>query len=84
MTIAKKPVPMCCVTIGIIGQYIMPADKGMKLVELLQTAFEANRNYADRGYVYDVGDQPEVEFALVKPSQIRAKATNAAGQRLLK
>lgn len=82
MTTAKKPVPMCCVTID-FRCYIMPADKGMKLVELLQTAFEADKNYADRGYVYGVGDQPEVEFAMVKPSQIRPKTTNAAGQRLL-
>lgn len=82
MTAAKKPVPMCCVTIS-YSHYIMPADKGMKLVELLQTAFEADKNYDDRGYVYGVSEQPQVEFALVKPSQIRPKTTNAAGQRLL-
>ena len=82
MSTAKKPVPMCCVSID-FSYYIMPADKGMKLVELLQSAFQANKNFADRGYVYSVAEQPEVEFALVKPSQIRPKTTNAAGQRLL-
>lgn len=82
MTAAKKPVPMCCVSIN-YSYYIMPADKGMKLVELLQTAFKTNKDYGDLGYVYGVGEQPEVEFALVKPSQIRPKTTNAAGQRLL-
>ena len=60
MSTAKKPVPMCCVNID-FNYYIMPADKGMKLVELLQTAFKANKNYDDRGYVYGVGDQPEVD-----------------------
>lgn len=82
MSVAKKPVPMCCVSID-YRNYIMPADKGMKLVELLQTAFESDKNFADSGYVYSVGEQPEVAFALVKPSQIRPKTTNAAGQRLL-
>jgi len=77
----KKPVAMCCVTIG-YKEYLLPADKGMKLVELLQSAFETEKKYESRGYTYYVGDQPEVELALVKASQLKQK-TNDGGQLLL-
>lgn len=83
-TPSKKPVPMCCVSIG-HSDYLMPADKGMKLVDLLQSAFATRKDFGDRNYFYVIGDQPEVEFALVRPSQIRQQSadTNGAGQRLL-
>lgn len=77
----KKTVVMCCVTIG-YREYILPADKGMKLVELLQSAFETEKKYEGRGYSYYVGDQPEVELALVKASQLKQK-TNDDGQLLI-
>ena len=78
----KKPVAMCCVTIGYMV-YLMPADKGMKVVELMQEAFDTSKSYEDRGYCYHVGEQPSVEYCLVKPSQLKQKTTNAAGQKLL-
>lgn len=68
----KKPVDMCCVTIG-HRDYLLPADKGMKLIALLQSAFETDKRYGDRGYVYHLGDQPEVELALVRASQLKPK-----------
>ena len=79
-----KAVPMCCVTINYVA-FLMPADKGMKLVELLQSAFDAHKDYRDRGYIYQIGEQPSVEFCLVRASQLKTKPTdiNAAGQRLL-
>lgn len=84
MTTPKKPAPMCCVSIA-HSDYLMPADKGMKLVELLQSAFKARRDYGDGGYTYVIGEQPSVELSLVKASQIKARRTdtNAAGQMLL-
>jgi hypothetical protein len=69
---SKKPVAMCCVSIG-YEHFLLPADKGMKLVELLQSAFHVEKEYANRGYVYLVGDQPGVELALVRASQIKQK-----------
>ena len=80
----KKPVAMCCVTIG-HQDFILPADKGMKLVEIMQSAFDTQKNYGDRAYSYHIGDQPQVELALVRAAQIKPKnqSTNAAGQRLL-
>lgn len=82
MTAPKKSVPMCHVTIGYRG-YLLPVDKGMKLVELMQSAFQSDKNYEAVGYNYSIGEQPEVEFCLVKPSQIKQKATNANGQLLI-
>jgi len=82
--VTKKPVAMCCVSIA-YNDYLMPADKGMKLVELLQSAFAARKGYGDHGYTYAFGEQPSVELSLVKASQIKARRadTNAAGQMLL-
>lgn len=84
MTTAKKPVTMCCVTID-FRTYLLPADKGMKLVELLQSAFECEKLYEDRGYAYQVGVQPErVSLEIVRAGQIRQPLTaNPAGTRLL-
>jgi hypothetical protein len=70
MTTAKKPVSMCCVTIGGFEEFLMPADKGMKLVELLQHAVHCRRDYESHDYRYHVKDAPAVELRLVKPSQI--------------
>lgn len=81
---SNKPVAMCCVTIG-HQDYLLPADEGMKLVKIMQSAFSTEKNYGERAYFYYVGDQPQVELALVRASQIKPKRqdTNAAGQRLL-
>jgi hypothetical protein len=83
-TAPKKAVAMCCVSIA-HNDYLLPADKGMKLVELLQSAFAAQKYYGDHGYTYAFGEQPSVELSLVKASQIKARRTdtNAAGQMLL-
>jgi hypothetical protein len=64
-----KNVAMCCVRIDHF-EYLLPADKGMKLVELMQHAVCCDTHYESRGYTYRVHDAPAVEFALVKPSQI--------------
>lgn len=69
----KKPVAMCCVTIGGYHEYLLPADKGIELVKLLQSAFETEKKYGGGGYFYYVGDQPEVSLNLVKASQLKQK-----------
>lgn len=70
-TAPKKTVPMCCVSVGSLD-LLMPTDKGMKLVELLQSSFECERGYANRGYVYRLADAaPIVQFATVQPKQIQ-------------
>lgn len=75
---AHQAVQMCCVQIGHYS-YLMPSDKGMKVVELLQSAFECKKDYAERGYVYTVGSQPEVELALVRSDQVRAPEEQSSG-----
>lgn len=63
---------MCCVSIG-YHEYLLPADKGIELVKLLQSAFETDKKYGGNGYFYYVGDQPEVSLTLVKASQLKQK-----------
>lgn len=84
MTAVKKPVTMCCVSIG-YSYYLLPADKGMKLVELLQSAFECERSFGERSAVYEVGIQPEhVTLEIVRPAQIRQRPQpETEGGRLL-
>ncbi len=83
MTAAKKAVAMCCVTIG-YRDYLMPADKGMKVVELMQSAFECEKGWGSLNHNYVPGEQPQVCFEMVRPSQIKAPPAPApAGTRLL-
>lgn len=70
-TRATKPVPMCCVQIG-YESYLLPSDKGMKVVELMQSAFTCERNYGPTGFTYQAVEQPNVEFALVRANQVVA------------
>lgn len=70
---------MCCVAIG-YQTYLLPSDRGMKLVELLQSAVECERTY-DIGFAYVPGDQPEVTYAVVKASQIKAPSAEHRGER---
>jgi hypothetical protein len=64
--------PMCAVTIG-YHEYLMPASVGMKVVELLQSAFEAEHIWDDVR-IYTVGSPVNVEFRSVRPDQIRVPA----------
>lgn len=66
----QKTVAMCCVTVG-HSDYLLPANKGMELVKLMQEAFACRDRYEDGNYVYDVLEQPRVELKLVRPNQIR-------------
>ena len=66
-----KPAPMCFVSIGRLEQLLMPVDDGMKLVKLLQTAVECERNYGERGFFYvPLSEELNVEFALVRANQL--------------
>jgi len=65
-----KAVPMACLTIG-FQTFLLPADKAMKVAELMQHACDCKSEYEDRGYVYYPTEQPRVEFALVRASEIR-------------
>ena len=67
---STKPTPMACLTIG-YQDYLMPSDKAMKVAELMQHAIECESNFEGTGYVYTAKDQPNVEFSLVRPNQVR-------------
>lgn len=65
-----KAVQMACLTIG-FTQYLLPSAKAMKVVELMQDAFECEQDYTGHELKYEVQpDQPRVAFALVRPSQV--------------
>lgn len=71
MSRAAKTVPMCVVSIGYHCELLMPAEKGMKLVTLLQESMLVKQDYhATTSRVYVAGDVPEVQYASVKADQV--------------
>ncbi|RQO63141.1 hypothetical protein DBR47_00785 [Paucibacter sp. KBW04] len=77
----RQTKPLCCLTIGGIDEFIMPAELGMKVAQLLQQAQKATRNYAGAGaYLYTLTGEVEVSWASVKPSQIRAPLAEPDGK----
>ena len=68
--VSPKQVQMCCVEVG-YQRLLMPADKAMKLVELLLHAITCDRTYEQDDYDYRAGLQPEVSLTLIKPSQVK-------------
>lgn len=74
----QKPVQMCCLTLNYTN-YILPADKGMKVVALMQSAVPCNEDYEDRQFIYRATEEPTaVEFKLIQPSQLRGPKVSAA------
>lgn len=70
----------CVVTVG-FQSYVLPANKGMELVALLQHAVTCEREFMGTRDIYTVGDQPRVDLSLVKPDQLvfpQGAATPAA------
>lgn len=74
--VPAKPTPMCCVSISYFD-LLLPADKGMKLVEILTHAIEVKKDYDEGGYVYVPQQAPEVQYSAVKTHRIRAPRTSA-------
>lgn len=68
---------MCRVQIGGLVDLIMPTDKGLKVLDLLQYAFECNAKYiGSTGYVYEVQSQAvQTELNTVQSKQLRPAST---------
>jgi pyruvate/2-oxoglutarate dehydrogenase complex dihydrolipoamide dehydrogenase (E3) component len=62
---------MYVVNIGYHCELLMPADKGMKLVTLLQESMLVKLDYHSTSRnVYVAGDVPEVQYSSVKADQV--------------
>lgn len=90
MSKTSKTVQMACLSIG-YHEYLMPADKAMKVAELMQAAFNCRHDFDVKdGRVYRVEEeQPDVAFTLVRAGQLRMPAgepmpTGPVRQKLLK
>lgn len=65
---------MCVVRIG-FECLLLPASKGLRVVELLQGAIELERLYEQRIDAYTVKEEVPVEYQSIKASQLRARQT---------
>lgn len=63
---------LCCLTIG-YREFLMPADKGMKVLALMKGATECNRQYEQGDYVFEAEDEVCIEYRTVKAAQVRRK-----------
>lgn len=69
-----KPKPtqnLCCVTIDYTS-LLLPAEKGIRLVELLRGAIRCERGF-NRDRDYQMLDEAEVQYESVKASQVRMR-----------
>ena len=74
----SKPPQMACVSIG-YRNILMPADKAMKVVELLQYAVAVDRSYRDSDDLYVVSEEPlHVSLEFVPTGKIRMPAGKGA------
>lgn len=79
---AQKQVQMCCVTLN-YTDYIMPADKGMKVVALMQSAVPCKEDFEGHQLVYRADEDPKaVEFKLIHQSQLRGPKAAAAPRQI--
>lgn len=63
---------LCIVSLDVCTQLLMPATKGLQLVALLQSAQRVHPDYVMRPHMeYQVKGDLEVEYKVVKSSQIR-------------
>lgn len=81
--VAKKAEPMCVVTVG-YQEFLLPATKGLKIMQLMAGALQVDVRYDD-GRVYELRDEPvQVEYTSVDPRQVRARrAPKASAPELL-
>ena len=74
MTRTVKPVSLCIISIDHFMRILMPFDKGVKLVQLLEGSFCCEVDYATTDRVYVPEKDPlSIELKLVKASQIKTQ-----------
>ncbi len=71
MTRAKPAVQMACVSID-YQDFLLPADKAMKVLALMQEAAKCDHRYRERTEVFEVGEEPlRLALKLINADQIR-------------
>lgn len=70
MTRAKRPQQLAAIRIG-FSCYLMPAANAAKVVELLSQAVETDDSYGRDGHEYTIGRPIQLEYRLVRLSQVR-------------
>jgi hypothetical protein len=73
---------MCCVSIG-IQDFLLPADTGLRVVELMKDAVPCEKRYVE-GQFYVIRPQAtELSMTIVRETQIRKEASNESARALL-
>ncbi|WP_281687599.1 hypothetical protein [Pseudomonas citronellolis] len=68
---------LCVVTLG-YQRFLLPQPDALKLIDIMSRAAQVERDYADDGLKFIVGEAPEADLSVVRPGQLvmpRAEAT---------
>lgn len=66
----RKQQSLAAVRIGYMT-FLVPATNAAKLIEILSSAFECRETYGREGSEYVIGSPIELEYKVVRPSQLR-------------
>lgn len=80
----KLPTSMAIVSVG-YRDYLLPSDKAVKVVEIMQSAFECEHHFGGAsGAEYEIGAQAEnVGMKIVRANQLRWPREAQPGRRAL-
>lgn len=73
---AKPGQQLAALTIG-FNTYLMPTDKAMKVLQLMQESFECERDLARKSvdWCYQLRSRPRLELTIVTAEQVRAASS---------
>lgn len=77
---ATKPASLAVITLDSIHHYLLPADRALKIVALLEGAVTVNRDYESRNFQRDdwvIERETEIGYASVKTGAVRTASGEA-------
>lgn len=60
---------LCVVTLG-YQSFLLPQADALKLIDIMSRAARVESEYGHGGYRYTVGEAPDAELTVVRPSQL--------------
>lgn len=70
---------MCVLTIGHV-EVLLPAEAGVKVVNLLRGAVRGYSGFDGRARDFEIHEELEVEYCAIKPGQVRMRREPATDQ----
>lgn len=82
MSRATPPKTICAIEIG-YSTFVMPLDKALKVMALMEDSVSCEKHYAEREFRFRLREKPEVTVQTIKPSQCDMPEKLQRGPRLI-